>query len=200
MWRRNRTQANWGEYVVTRRHPQHVYVEAEQAFNERSRALLTNVPNPRKWWSTVKTEVYCASSSLTPLVERRGRLVWSADEKASLFSTHFDAKQYRDSFLQLHSCNPFPVLCSVVFKSSSIRSLLLDLDLYGGYDPDDMFPLFYKQVTRELAPKLAVIFRHLIKGGSFPECWKLADAVLVRKESLSSKVRDYIPISTTPLL
>ena len=27
-----------------------------------------------------------------------------------------------------------------------------------------MFPLVYKQVGRELAPKLAIIFRHMVKG------------------------------------
>ena len=30
------------------RYAQHVYVEAEQAFNERNRALLTNAQNPQK--------------------------------------------------------------------------------------------------------------------------------------------------------
>ena len=43
--------------MVARRHAQHVYVEAEQAFDEQSRALLANVISPRKWWSTVKTAV-----------------------------------------------------------------------------------------------------------------------------------------------
>ena len=105
--------------------------------------------------------VFAASSSLPPLVDRRGRLVLSAAEKVSLLA-YSDAKQCRDSFQQPHSCDPFPVLCSVAFRSGSIRRLLLDLDPYGGNDPDGMFPLFYKQVTRELTSKLAVIFRHLV--------------------------------------
>ena len=40
---------------------------------------------------------------MAPLVDR-DKLVWSADEKTSLFSTHFDAKQCRDSFQQLSLC------------------------------------------------------------------------------------------------
>ena len=48
---------------------------------------------------------------------------------------------------------------SVVYN---LISFLLVLDLYGRNDPDGVFPLFYKQVARELAPKLAVIFRHLV--------------------------------------
>ena len=63
-----------------------------------------------------------------------------------------------------------------------------------------MFPLFYKQVARELAPKLAVIFRHLVRKDSFPKCWKRPDVVLVPKESSFSDVEGYRPISITPVL
>ena len=62
-----------------------------------------------------------------------------------------------------------------------------------------MIPLFYKQVARELAPKLAVKFRHLVKGGSFPACWRLAVVVPVSNEPLSSDVGGYRPIPITPL-
>ena len=53
--------------------------------------LLTNTPNPRKWRSTVKTAVFGASFSLPPLLDEGGKLVWSASEKAVLFSAHLDA-------------------------------------------------------------------------------------------------------------
>ena len=164
MWSRSRTQADWEEYWVARRHAQHVYVKTERAFNERSRALLMDALNPRKWWSTVKTAPFVTSSSLPPLVNRGGRLVWSADEMASLVSAHFDANQCRDNIQQPHSCDPSPVLYSAVaFRSCSIRSLLQDLDPYSGNDPDSMFPFVCKQVARELTSKFAVIFRHLVK-------------------------------------
>ena len=75
-----------------------------------------------------------------------------------MFSAHFDAKQCRNSFQQLHACDPSPVLCSVAFRSSFIRRLLLDLNLCGGNAHDGMFPLFYRQVARELELKLALQF------------------------------------------
>ena len=79
--------------MVVRCHARRVYMEAERAFNERSKALLTNTPNTRKRWSTVKTAIYgLPSCSFPPLFDRGGRLVWSADEKASLLSAHFGAK------------------------------------------------------------------------------------------------------------
>ena len=139
-----------------------VYEDAEEAFTERSKSLLTKAPNPRKWWSTEKTAVFGASSSLPPLVDRGGKLVLPADVKTS--SAHFNAEKCRDSFQQLHSYDPSSVLWSVAFRST-VLSLILDLDPYNGNDPDEIFPLAYKQVARELALKLFVIFRHLVKGG-----------------------------------
>ena len=134
------------------------------------KSLLTNAPNPRKWWSTVKTAVFGASSSLPPLLDRGGKLVRSTDEKSSLLSAYFDTKQCRDSFQQRHSYDPSPLLCSVASLSSFVRSLLLDRNPYGRNEPDGMLLLFYKQVARKLAHKVTVIFRHLVKGDNFPSC------------------------------
>ena len=43
-----KTQADWEVYRVARCRAQHVDVEAEKAFDERSRALLADAPSPRK--------------------------------------------------------------------------------------------------------------------------------------------------------
>ena len=58
-------------------------------------------------------------------------------------------------------------LFSVAFRDSFVRSLLLDHNPYGEHVPGYMFPLFYQIVARELAPNLAIVFGHLVKGGSF---------------------------------
>ena len=48
-----------------------------------------------------------------------------------------------------------------------MKRLLLDLDSYGGTDPLDMFPLFLKKTAEVLAPRLAVVFRQLLRLGSY---------------------------------
>ena len=52
----------------------------------------------------------------------------------------------------------------------------------------------------KLAARSAVIFRHLVKGGCFPVCWRLADVVPVPKGSPSLNVGYYRPISITSVL
>ena len=148
---------------MTRRCTQLVYRDAVRAFTEQSKSLLTNDSYSRKWWSTAKTAVFGANSSLPPLLDSRGKLVWSAEGKACLLSAHFDAKHRRDSFQQQQACDPSPVLRPVAFRSSFICSMLLNLDSYDGSEPDGMFPLYYKQIARDLAPKVAVILCTLLE-------------------------------------
>ena len=41
-------------------------------------------------------------------------------------------------------------------------------DTYGGVDPLGVFPLFLKKVADIIAPNESIIFRRLIRLGSFP--------------------------------
>ena len=76
---------------------------------------------------------------------------------------------------------------------------MLDLDPYGGSDPLGMFPLFIKRTADVLAPYLSVVFRRLVRLGSFPACWK-ANVTPIPKCPLSSSVAYYRPISITSVL
>ena len=81
-----------------------------------------------------------------------------------------------------------------------MRRLLLDLDPYGGTDPLGMFPLFLKRTVDVMAPCLSVVFRQLVRMGSFPDCWRQANFTPIPKGPPSSSVANYRPISITSVL
>ena len=111
--------------------------------------------------------------------------------KADLPSDHFDGKQSRESVDLPLTCHPSPSLTSFAFRSSDLRHLLLDLDPYGGSDPLGMFPLFLKRTADFLAPHLSVVFRRLVRLGSFPACWRQANVTPIPKGPPSSSVANY---------
>ena len=86
------------------------------------------------------------------------------------------------------------------FRTSVLRRLLLDLDSYDGVDPLGVFPIFFKMVADKVAPKLSVIFRRLIRSGSFPLCWRSANVAAVPKGPPSMEKENYRRISITPIL
>ena len=76
---------------------------------------------------------------------------------------------------------------------------MLDLDTYGGTDPLGMFTLFLKRTADVMAPRLSVVFRRLVRLGSFPACWRQAN-VTIPNGPPSSSVANYLPISITSVL
>ena len=166
----------------------------------RCREKLTAASTPHAWWSTLKTSVFGVSSSVPPLISPGGSLVGHPREKAELFNEHFDSKQCRDSVNLPPTCHRDPKLKSFAFRSRQVYRLLLDLDSHGGTDPLGFFPLFFKKLATTLAPKLSVVFRRLLKEGCFPRSWRCANVVPISKGPLSALVKDYRPISITPVL
>ena len=120
--------------------------------------------------------------------------------KADLLSDHFDGKQSRESVDLPLTCHLSPSLVTFTLRSSEVRRLLLELDPYGGTDPLGMFPLFLKKTADVLAPRLSVVFRRLLRLGSFPACWRQANVTPISKGTLSSSVANYKPISITSVL
>ena len=97
LWIRDRSRANWEEFVRCQLRANETYSESRRQFTVRNRDVLMNAQSPHKWWSTLKSAVFCSSSSLPPLVGGGGGLVCETGGKADLLSDHFDSKQSRES-------------------------------------------------------------------------------------------------------
>ena len=143
-WTRDCFRVNWEEFVHYQVRANETYSEAKHQFSDRNREVLMNIQSPRKWWSTRKSAVFGSTSSLPPLVSEGGGVVCELVGNADLLSDHFDSKQSREAVDLPLICHPSPSLTTFAFRSSEVRHLLLDLDPYGGSDPLDMFPLFFK--------------------------------------------------------
>ena len=159
-----------------------------------------NVQSPQKWWSTLNSAVFGSSSSLPPLVSVGGGLVCESVGKADLLSDHFDSKQSTEADDLPLTCHPSPRVTTFAFRSSEVRRLLFDLDPCGGPGPLGMFPLFLKRTADVMAPRLSVVFRRLVRLGSFQACWRQANVTQIPKGPPSSSVANYRPISITSVL
>ena len=199
-WTRDMSRVNWEEFIHCQVRANETYSEAKRQFNARDRDVLMNAQSPHKWWSTLKSAVFGLISSLPPLVSGGGGLVCKSVGKADLLSDHFDGKQSRESVYLPLTCHLSLSLTSFAFRPSEVRRRLLDLDAYEGSDPLGMFPLFLKRTADVLAPRLSVVFRRLVRLGSFSACWIQANVTPIPKGPPSSSVANYRPISITSIL
>ena len=76
----------------------------------------------------------------------------------------------------------------MAFWTPVLLRLLLDLDTYCGVDPLCVFHLFLKMVADIITPKQSMIFRGLIRRGSFPECWRSAHVTAIPKGAPSPDI------------
>ena len=138
---------------------------------------------------------------MPPLVIEGGGLVYESVGKTDLLSDHFDSKKSREAVDLPLTCYPSPRLTTFAFRSIEVRRLLVDLDPYGGglfFWP--LFPLFLRRTADVMALRLSVVFRRLVRLGSFPPCWRQANVTRILKGPPSSSVANYRPISITSAL
>ena len=96
-------------------------------------------------------------------------------------------------------CYSFAIRNSILPQLPAGR-VRLDLDPYVGIGTLGMFPLFLKKTTDVMTPRLSVVFRRLVRLGTFPVCWRQANVVPILKDQPSSCVANYRPISITSVL
>ena len=107
-WTCFRSRVNWNEFVRCQVRANETYSEAKHQFSDRNRDVLMNVQPPHKWWSTLKSAVFCSRSSLPLLVSEGGGLACESVGKADLLSHHFDSKQSREDVDLPFTCHPSP--------------------------------------------------------------------------------------------
>ena len=59
LWRRNRSDITWNNYVNLRNAAQETYAASEKEYNDGVRNTLIGTTNSHKWWSTLKTTLWC---------------------------------------------------------------------------------------------------------------------------------------------
>ena len=201
LWRNNRCDFLWQNFTELRRQAQDIYMRAERAYNDGVKEVLLSSSDDHKWWSTLKSSLFGVDSSMPPLLNADGSAIYCPKAKAERLADVFDSKQCGESLLLPQACFPEPKLCSMAFRSSEVKTLLLNLDSHGGIDPNGIFPIFLKKTADFIAPKIATIFRKLVRLGSFASVWRMGNiAALPKGLSPSSSPSEYRPISITPVL
>ena len=120
--------------------------------------------------------------------------------KAALLSDHFDSKQSREAVDLRLTCHPSPSLTTFTFRSREVRRLLLDCTLMVALTYWVSFLFFLRELMMLWPPRLSVVFRRLVRLGSFPPWWRQANVTQIPEGPPSSSVAKYRPISLTSVL
>ncbi|MEL7522543.1 MAG: endonuclease/exonuclease/phosphatase family protein, partial [Cyanobacteria bacterium J06553_1] len=141
LWSNNKSDLCWRNFIRLRAEAQFIYDTAEREYNNSLKETLSSTDQPHKFWSILKSALNGVDSSMPPLLKADGSVEHCPKKKASLLAGIFDRKQSNEHVDLPPTCFPEVNLSSLAFRSSEVKQLLLDLDNYGGMDPNGIFPL-----------------------------------------------------------
>ena len=94
---------------------------------------------------------------------------------------------------------PFPDIHNIEFTIEGVTKLLSNLKSNKAGGPDKIAASLLKEMARELAPSLTLIFKASLSQGIVPDDWKKAFVIPVHKNGDRTSAANYRPISLTSI-
>ena len=79
LWRRNKSDFTWNNYVRLRSDAIEVYKVAEREYNRGVKETLENAVQSHKWWGTLKSALFGIDDGMPPLLKPNGSLAYSPE-------------------------------------------------------------------------------------------------------------------------
>ena len=160
--------------------------------------------NPKKFWKYVKERTK-ASTGISPLKDENGKLVASDIEKAEVLNKFFasvftaeDTNNLPD--LQENSRSKGISLTDMRVTPAAVEKKLQELNPNKAKGPDKISPRILKELSKELAKPLCVLFNKTLETGMLPKDWKTAEVKALFKKGNKNEAGNYRPVSLTCII
>ena len=155
----------------------------------------------KKFWRYVKAQKQ-DSAGVAPL-RSGGELMSDATGKARVLGDQFASVFTEDTpeTADLRSEGPaYPPIHDLTIQDDGIEKLLSGLNASKASGPDEIPARLLKELSQELAPVVASLFRQSIETGDVPDEWTSAWITPVFKKGARSDPANYRPVSLTCIL
>ena len=136
----------------------------------------------KRFWTYIKHQRK-SQTGIHPLKDvLKGELITDPEGKAELLSKQFkkafsDGKEYTKAEFEEKCDMPkqdYPAIPDFSIDPAGVEKLLKNLDPFKAPGPDEISPRFLKELSKEIAPILSVIYNHSLQTGEVPPQWKAA--------------------------
>jgi hypothetical protein len=165
---------------------------------------LDSKTNPKKFWKYVqeKTKV---SSGISTLKKPDGSLAEDDEQKADTLNNFFSSvfihenKSNLPSFTKGERSNGL-FLSDVRVTAQAVELKLKELDPNKAQGPDLIPPRVLKELHKELAVPLCILFNDSLETGVLPMDWNKAEVTAIFKKGNKADPGNYRPVSLTCIL
>ena len=193
-------QYHWDKFRKLRNKVVSLIKESKRTCDENvAKKLKSDSLTSTDWWSTLKTVISPTATSSIPPLESNGRIYTDEQDKANLLNNYFKEQTLLDdSNTELPALPPYNIestLNSIILTPLEVESVLKSLPIGKASGPNGLSNRILKELSKELAFPLCVLFNRSLSQGEVPRQWKEANICPIHKKDDPSLVSNYRPIS-----
>ena len=157
--------------------------------------------NPSKFWRYVNEK--CKTNvGVSSLKDEKGNLVTSDEERAEILNKFFTSVFLKEDVSNLpnieEGCfSSGKNIQDVIITPEAVEKKLKKLNPQKAQGPDQIPPRVLKELNKELAKPLSILFTKSIQTGKVPKEWKNAEVTAIFKKGNKTDPGNYRPVSLT---
>ena len=157
--------------------------------------------NPSKFWKYVNDK--CKSNvGISSLKDKEGNLVTEDRERAELLNEFFTSVFLTEDLTNLPKVEEAELsngkkIRETTIKKSDVEKKLKALLPGKAQGPDQIPPRVLKELCKELAEPLTILFNKSLDSGKIPKDWKFAEVTAIYKKGNKTDPGNYRPVSLT---
>jgi len=157
--------------------------------------------NVKGFWKYVKENTK-SNSGVSSLKNDQGNIIVNDAEKAEVLNSFFASVFTNENLDNIPDLPPGSwsegiTLSDILITNLAVENKLKSLDSNKAQGPDQIPARVLKELSRELAFPLTVLFNKSIATGIVPDEWKTAEVTAIFKKGSRSDPGNYRPVSLT---
>ena len=194
--RRSGLVEDWSNYKSIKKHTQKICKEAYEAYVD---SIVATGPenNPKRFWSFIKARRtdHCGVAPLN----HNGSVYSDSVAKSNILNRYFNSVYTKELFhnMPTYAESNYPDMPEIEITLNGVVSLLQKLKPFKACGPDQIPNRILKEVAREIAPALLLLYQSSFRQAKLPDEWKHAYVTPIFKEGDRSTASNYRPVSLT---